>query len=292
MTIAQLIAYVDEIKPNAFSDATKLVWVNEVEGMVQSEVLLRAQSECVEYTATSSSLIVLPPYSKLYAEYLMARIDYANGEYDKYQNTMQMFNGFFEDYKTWYNRVYRPTAYRGYRTIQSIFDYVDEVKPNAIASATKLVWLNEIEGRVQTEIFLWNESECFVYNYAYSGSADVYFPDEHTLAFSDKSLLKNFRPGGKITSFSPASPYAANAFSEQIIQSITEDGLVFTESFATTGETPVSTTINYNGDYDAYRVSLNKFQDAWGEFSRWFARVYAPANRHITWELWRCRNEL
>ncbi len=306
MTIASLIDYVNEIKPNAFSDATKLVWVNEVEGMVQSQVLLKPESECTEYTSTSSTLIVLPPHSKLYAEYLMARIDYANGEYDKYQNTMEMFNAFWEEYKAWYQRVHRPLAYRGFRTMQAIFDYVDEVRPNEIASATKLVWLNEVEGKVQTEILLWNESECFVYNYASADTVDVYFPDEHTLAFADPAQLRNYRPGGVISDFSPGAPYAGNAFSAQTIQAISDIGLVFKESFSDTGTEPVSTAVNYSGqnvvmlvepphnkiyadyivamidyfrgDFEKYRESRAKFNDSWGEFSRWFARTYRPAD--------------
>jgi len=192
-------------------------------------------------------------------------------------------------------------------TIKQVLDYVDEIKPNAFSNATKTLWLNEVEGLVQTEIFLWNDSECFQYNYAYSGSASVYFPDEHTIAFTDTSLLKNFRPGGKITNFAPSSPYAGNSFSSRVIQEITDTGLVFEESFGTTGETPTTTTVKYsgedvellvkyphdkiygayliakvdfaNGEYDKYANTMTMFNAFWGEFSRWFARVYCPAGR-------------
>ena len=34
MTLKEVIDYVDEIKPNAFSEATKTIWVNECEGLV------------------------------------------------------------------------------------------------------------------------------------------------------------------------------------------------------------------------------------------------------------------
>ena len=91
-------------------------------------------------------------------------------------------------------------------TIKELFDYVDEVKPNAYSNKVKTVWLNQAEGKVMTEVFLWNEAEVFEYHYEYSGSASVYFPDEHTLAFTDTTLLKNFRPGGQITKLTAPAP--------------------------------------------------------------------------------------
>ena len=44
-TLKGVIDYVDEIKPNAFSNAAKTQWINECEGLVQTEVLLRASEE-------------------------------------------------------------------------------------------------------------------------------------------------------------------------------------------------------------------------------------------------------
>ena len=40
MTVEQVIQMADETKPNAFSNETKTAWLNEVEGMVQTEVFL------------------------------------------------------------------------------------------------------------------------------------------------------------------------------------------------------------------------------------------------------------
>ena len=190
MTIKEVIDYVDEIKPNAFSNATKTIWLNEVEGQVMTEVFLLNEREVFEYhyasqdstaitfpdtktlgiadknvrrkfqpggkitmspggiysdnavtgaviqavnadglvfaentfsvtgttevTATLNydgsgvELLVEPPHHKLYGQYLIAMIDYANGEYDKYANTMQMFNAFWGEFMRWFARVYAP----------------------------------------------------------------------------------------------------------------------------------------------------------------------------------------
>ena len=49
MTVSELIAYVDSVKPNAFSDSDKLVWLNEIEARIQTEVMLRWQGEMEQY---------------------------------------------------------------------------------------------------------------------------------------------------------------------------------------------------------------------------------------------------
>lgn len=60
------------------------------------------------FDGSQAVLMVRPPHDKIYAAYLTAMIDYANGEYNKYQNTMQMFNGYWGEYARWYARNFRP----------------------------------------------------------------------------------------------------------------------------------------------------------------------------------------
>ncbi len=205
-------------------------------------------------------------------------------------------------------------------TIKALFDYVDEIKPNAFSDATKTVWLNEVEGMVQTEAFLWHDSECFQYRYAAQVSAAISFPDDHTMGFSDLTVLKYFRPGGKLT-FTPGSPYAGNAKTNIAIQGVGANGLLFAEnSFSATGTTEVTTPLTYdgsgvellvepphsklyaeyimaridyaNGEYDKYDNTMQMFNAFWGEFMRWFARVYAPADRHPLPPRWEAPYEL
>jgi len=192
-------------------------------------------------------------------------------------------------------------------TIKQVFDYVDEVMPNAFSNAVKTAWLNEVEGKVQTEVFLNNETECFQYNYSADVTTPITFPDDHTIGIADKFALKQFRPGGKIT-MTPTGIYAGNAVTNAVIQSVNADGLVFADNtFSATGTTEVSTAISFDGsscellveyphskiygeyiiarihyankEYDNYSASMAMFNDFWGEFMRWFARTYCPAGR-------------
>lgn len=116
VTLSQVIQRVDEIKPNAFSNETKTTWLNECEGLVQTEVLLWANEEIVVYDYTADKdkeLLVSPPHDKLYWAYLAAMIDFANGEYNKYQNTMQLFNSYFGEFMRWFANLYRPADTHG-----------------------------------------------------------------------------------------------------------------------------------------------------------------------------------
>ncbi len=111
MTVSQAIRRVDDVKPNAFSNHTKTIWLNEIEGMVQTEVFLWNPVDAIQYDYAQDKdreLLVNPPHDKLYPAYLEARIDFANGEYSRYQNSMQLFNSFYGEFMRWYANVYQP----------------------------------------------------------------------------------------------------------------------------------------------------------------------------------------
>lgn len=192
MRIADVIAWADRIKPNAFTDEDKCRWISEAEGLVCTEILLLDRTEVRPYVYSSShaagracypdgrtvrlpfpfpeeftpggklrisggtlyasnagtyriasvsadgreltvtgtfpvtgreedmaetvfvfdgsetELIARAPHDKLYGAYLVAQIDFANGEYNKYQNSMQMFNAYWSEYARWYARIFRP----------------------------------------------------------------------------------------------------------------------------------------------------------------------------------------
>ncbi len=110
-TLKGVIELVDNIKPNAFSDAVKTQWLNECEGVIQTEVMLLDVAACISYSYERDKdavLLVQPPHDKVYWTYLVAMIDFANGEYNRYQDTVQMYNAFFGEYMRWYARTYRP----------------------------------------------------------------------------------------------------------------------------------------------------------------------------------------
>lgn len=109
MTVEEVIRRTDEIRPdNAFSEEQKLNWVAELEGRLLTEVLLlepeRAEKEKIVFSeeGMERELTAPWPHDTVYVLWLMARMDEANGEYDRYQNAMQVFNGAWDGFVRWY----------------------------------------------------------------------------------------------------------------------------------------------------------------------------------------------
>lgn len=111
MTVQEAIEFTDRVKPNSFTDEDKTRWLSDCEGMVQTQVFLLAPVDFITYEWPGSKdykLLVNPPFDKLYLSYMQAMIDYHNGEYGKYQNTMTKFNSDFSEFMGWFANSYRP----------------------------------------------------------------------------------------------------------------------------------------------------------------------------------------
>lgn len=113
MTISEAIARVDAVKPNAFSNEAKTQWLNHLEGRLAADVFLLAPAEmrCLQYRwpeDRDTGLLVEEPHDDIYVLYLQAKIDEANGEYLKYQATMDMYNQAFGTFLRWFAGLYDP----------------------------------------------------------------------------------------------------------------------------------------------------------------------------------------
>lgn len=150
MKIDKLIKLAQKLKPTPFDDEIMLMWVNEIEGMVLSEIHLVAVTDITPYelgedgSLPTAELTAPYPYDKLYTQYLLAQIDYANGEYSKYTNTMQMFNSCYTEYVHYVAEVLAPADGRA-----ELLQYY--LSAYAIAQAhgytgTEEQWLQSLRG--------------------------------------------------------------------------------------------------------------------------------------------------
>lgn len=110
MTVIEAIEKANSTTPNAFSFETKLDWLNEVEGMVQTQILLLAPEEIITYTPEDKDheLLVLEPHTSLYPAYIRAQMDFAASDWNRYQNTHEIFNSLFREFSAWFATIYRP----------------------------------------------------------------------------------------------------------------------------------------------------------------------------------------
>lgn len=108
MTCRQLIDYIKEVKPSAYSDAILLSWINDLEIEIQSKVWLLDSASVKLHAVDTEEILADIAHSQMYKAYLTAIIDLTNGEYSKYQNSLEVFNELFAEYKRWYMRRFHP----------------------------------------------------------------------------------------------------------------------------------------------------------------------------------------
>lgn len=117
MTIMGAINHLDAVKPNGYSQVEKIKWLSMLDGVVKCEIIdTHEGGEAVTFkgyddtTALTQELLVPHPYDDVYIKWLEAQIDYANGEYGKYNNSITMYNTAFTAYEKYYNRMNKPVA--------------------------------------------------------------------------------------------------------------------------------------------------------------------------------------
>lgn len=115
MTLKEAIDRLDAAKPNTFDEAEKTAWLSALDGMVKLEVIdTHEGGELVSFegygpeTSGGTVLLIPPPYDTVYLRWLEARIDYANGESDRYNNSAAAFNAEYASYVNYYNRTHMP----------------------------------------------------------------------------------------------------------------------------------------------------------------------------------------
>lgn len=121
MKIIEAINRLDVLKFNTYNQSEKINWLSRLDSMVKKQIIdTHEGSESVffeEYTDDTpldTVLLVPAPYDEVYLRWMEAQIDYHNGEYDKYNNAIIMFNTAFEAYAAYYNQQHKPVS-RGRR---------------------------------------------------------------------------------------------------------------------------------------------------------------------------------
>lgn len=111
-TFKEIIARVDEIKPNVFSQKTKVSWLTSLNGKLAIDIFLMDIAEVRELPQGDAAIDREPlvgfPHEEIYEEYLIAKIDAANGEAREYQNRMQLYDSYYSNFVTWFKSTYDP----------------------------------------------------------------------------------------------------------------------------------------------------------------------------------------
>lgn len=105
MKLSEAIEQVKKLKPNAYTDDTLTMLLNQFEAMVQSEVLRKEEVFSYNWKEDGNRTLLVPsPYDICYVCYVSAMIDFNNQEYAGYANNMEMFNTYYSEYRKFTQR--------------------------------------------------------------------------------------------------------------------------------------------------------------------------------------------
>lgn len=114
MTLAELIAKVELLKPSEYDKTELTQWVSEVEFMAVDQVINRAEGrrivfEPYNYETDGEKVLLIPDqFNGVYTSYLFTKIDYNNAEIDRYNMDAAQFDAEWNQYAGWYRRTHYP----------------------------------------------------------------------------------------------------------------------------------------------------------------------------------------
>lgn len=115
MKIIEAISMIDGLKHNTYTQGEKIAWLSRLDSMVKRLIIdTHEGGEDITFTGYDENtdiyteLLVPAPFDEMYLRWLEAQIDYANGEYDKYNNSILMYQTAYDGYANYYNRNHMP----------------------------------------------------------------------------------------------------------------------------------------------------------------------------------------
>ena len=115
MKIIDAITRLDALKNNTYTQNDKLEWLSRLDARVKAEIIdTHEGSEDVVFngynaeTSLHTDLLVPAPFDEVYLRWMEAQIDYHNGENERYNNAIDMFNTAYEGFRNYYNRTHMP----------------------------------------------------------------------------------------------------------------------------------------------------------------------------------------
>lgn len=113
MTLEQLLEWTDAVRPSPWTNIQKTAWISDLEAQLWTEILLRPLGGFAPYRwgRDGGRRLLLPDgWRRVYTAYLGAMIDFANGEFTQYENSMSLYNGCLNELGAWYAAAFDPAG--------------------------------------------------------------------------------------------------------------------------------------------------------------------------------------
>lgn len=123
MTISDAILEIGRLKPHQYPEETIIRWLSDLDGKVAEDILRGSDSEpeagVLPYRPEDRlrTLLIPFPHEDVYVKWLMAQIDYANADFERYNNSMMMFQNQYESFVDAFTRAHpkKPVYITGVR---------------------------------------------------------------------------------------------------------------------------------------------------------------------------------
>ncbi len=115
MTIHEAISRIDNEYENTYSPEQKKAYLSRLDWLIKNNIIDKHQGGAdVEFngyddnTPEDTVLLVPEPFTDIYIFWLQAWIDYWNGDYDKYNNTISIYQSVYDSFRNDYNSKHMP----------------------------------------------------------------------------------------------------------------------------------------------------------------------------------------
>jgi len=98
MKVREVIENLDNLKGNSVDDGLKYRWIGEVEGRVICEIHGEDAEKITVSVSEESELSVPDAYAGVYTFYLLAMLEYAEGNYSGYDTMKKEYEAAFNSY--------------------------------------------------------------------------------------------------------------------------------------------------------------------------------------------------
>jgi hypothetical protein len=113
VTLIEAINRADALFPNAYKQSEKIYWLSTLDGIIKREIIDTYEGfEGVDFngynenTPLHTQLLVPAPYDEVYIRYLEMQINYTNGEFGRYNNSVEMYDEAYSAFKKYYGRTH------------------------------------------------------------------------------------------------------------------------------------------------------------------------------------------
>lgn len=114
MKIHKAIETIRNMKPSQYTDEMLVSWLSTIDGQIYEDLMAKygAPAPFLPYMEKmmGRELLVPFPHDDLYLTYLGAQIDYHNAEYERYNNSMMLFNAQLQAFYNAYTRTHVRTG--------------------------------------------------------------------------------------------------------------------------------------------------------------------------------------